>query len=445
MSVLSHITYRKIWTIAYPVIIGSIAQNLIVITDTAFLARVSETALGAAAIGGMFYMALVMIGAGLGLGTQIIIARRFGERKYAQTGTVLRHSAILALAISATLFVAYFLWGKALLTAFMHSAGVLNASVEFLNYRMFGIFFAFFNYLFNAFYVGIARTAILSRATVLIAVVNIILDYLLVFGKFGFPQMGVGGAALASTIAELCGMLYFLYFSFTPANYAKYRIWKFEKLSLESMRNLLLVSAPLMMQYMLSFFTWFIFFLMIERMGERPLAVSNIIRSIYQILLLPTWGFASAASSQVSYVIGCGEKESVMPLTLRIAKLALLAVMPLILLMLLLGHYVMLLYTNDVSLINDCMAVLPVIAAASLLLAPAFIFFSAISGTGSTQISFANEMVVISFYLLFTFIIVRQPWVSTPIVWIAEIVYSTMMGTLAFSYLRFGGWRKRRI
>ncbi|MBU1370212.1 MAG: MATE family efflux transporter, partial [Bacteroidetes bacterium] len=74
-----NITYKRIWSIAYPIILGSVAQNFINVTDTAFLGRVGEIALGASAIGGMFYLIFIMLGLGFGTGAQIIISRRFGE------------------------------------------------------------------------------------------------------------------------------------------------------------------------------------------------------------------------------------------------------------------------------------------------------------------------------------------------------------------------------
>ena len=78
------ITYREILLIAYPIIIGSVAQNLLNITDTAFLGRVGPIALGAGAIGGVFYLVAAMLAWGFGIGTQIIIARRKGERAYGE-------------------------------------------------------------------------------------------------------------------------------------------------------------------------------------------------------------------------------------------------------------------------------------------------------------------------------------------------------------------------
>jgi putative MATE family efflux protein len=445
MNLTEEISYKRIWSIAWPVILGSIAQNIINVVDTAFLARVSETALGAAAIGGLFYLTLAMIGFGLSLGAQIIMSRRFGERNYSEIGQIFRHTVLLGFAFSALAIGVYFAFGQTFMSSLLHSPNVVDGTGEFLRYRMWGLFFAFINYIYTAFYVSIARTRYITRATIVTAVVTVVLDYLLIFGHFGFPKMGIAGAAIASVIAELSATAYYVYISVSPVNIARYKLWITDKLSLIEAWNVLKISGPLMLQNMISFTSWFIFFILIERMGERALAVSNVARSLYMILLLPTWGFAQAASSMVSYVIGRGEPQHVMPVVHKISRLTLLAILPMVLLAGLFHNAVLAFYTNDLSLMHDCVVVLPVIFSAALLLGPSLIFFSSVSGTGNTHITFRNEIVVISCYLLFTFIVVRVPSVTTPVVWIAEFVYAGVMGLMSYLYLRYGKWIDKKL
>ncbi len=98
------ITYRRIWNIAWPIILGSVAQNIITVTDTAFLGRVGEVALGASAIGGIFYLAVIMLGWGFAIGTQIIVSRRYGEGNVGQIGAVIEHALYFLIPISIILF-----------------------------------------------------------------------------------------------------------------------------------------------------------------------------------------------------------------------------------------------------------------------------------------------------------------------------------------------------
>ena len=101
----TQISYKKIWNIAYPIILGSIAQNIITVTDTAFLGRVGEIALGASAIGGIFYLAIFMLGWGLGIGAQIIVARRDGENNQHLIGSTIEHAQIIFVVLAVILFV----------------------------------------------------------------------------------------------------------------------------------------------------------------------------------------------------------------------------------------------------------------------------------------------------------------------------------------------------
>ncbi|HQV00999.1 MAG TPA: MATE family efflux transporter, partial [Bacteroidia bacterium] len=97
-------TYNQILKIALPITLGGVAQTILNLTDTAFLARVGEVELGAAAIGGVFYFVLVMLGYALGTGAQIIISRRAGEGNTGAIGIVFDHTLILLAGFGVLLF-----------------------------------------------------------------------------------------------------------------------------------------------------------------------------------------------------------------------------------------------------------------------------------------------------------------------------------------------------
>src|SRR6267154_181456 len=98
-------SYRDIWKMAYPVMIGSIAITLLNITDTIYLGRVGEVELGASALGGVFYFVTVMIGVAVGIGTQIQIARRAGEKNHSAIGEIFDHSVYIFLGLSIVQFI----------------------------------------------------------------------------------------------------------------------------------------------------------------------------------------------------------------------------------------------------------------------------------------------------------------------------------------------------
>ncbi|MEJ5316268.1 MAG: MATE family efflux transporter [Tenuifilum sp.] len=437
-----NISYREIWRVAYPIILGSFAQNILNITDTAFLGRVGEIALGGGVLGGLLYHVMLMLGWGMAMGGQIIVARRVGEGANEAVGRVVEH----LLFTLGTFAILIMLFAHALYPAFfsiaVRSNLVCNSASSFFGYRLFGLPFAFLTYSLNAFLIGITRTKVITLTSFITVFVNIVLDYGLIFGNFGLPLMGVRGAALASVIAEIAGATFLLVY-ISRMNVSKYKLFNFSSFSKKLLKSILDISWPLMLQFSLSIFVWFVFFLIIEKMGETPLAVSNIVRSIYIILMIPIWGFASATNSFVSQHIGKGKSDQVVKLVVKVMVITLASVFVLSALILLLGDSIIKIYTNDEHIINATLPVIRVIAIAALTMASAFISFNGVSGTGSTKVSFAIEVFTLTFYLGWAYLIAIILAKSLSLVWTSEVLYGIMVTVISIIYLRTGRWKNR--
>lgn len=100
----STISYRKIWLMSYPLMISLVIEHMIGLTDAIFLGRVGDVALGACALGGVYYMAMLMLAFGFGFGAQIIMARRNGERRYNRIAPTLVQGCYFMLALALALF-----------------------------------------------------------------------------------------------------------------------------------------------------------------------------------------------------------------------------------------------------------------------------------------------------------------------------------------------------
>lgn len=138
------------------------------------------------------------------------------------------------------------------------------------------------------------------------AIVNVILDYAMIFGHFGFPEMGIKGAAIASVIAEASSILFFLIYTYITVDLKKYGLNRFRFLRPQLLMRILSISCFTMLQYFLSMATWFVFFIAVERLGQRELAIANIVRSIYIVMLIPVNALATTTNSLVSNAIGAG-------------------------------------------------------------------------------------------------------------------------------------------
>lgn len=438
-------TYSSIWRISYPIIIGLVAQNLMVVIDTAFLGRLGEITLGAAAIGGIFYLCLVMLGSGFAIGVQIVIGRRNGEGRQDRIGTVFDHAIyfVIALAIVLMLFLRHI--APHLLTFFLQSERVLAESLVFLEYRRFGFLFGFLVLIFNAFYIGITRTKILIVSTSLMAAVNILLDYLLIFGNFGLPAMGISGAAMATNIAEAITFLFFLLWSLKNKTISHYNLFRFVKPLWLHYKPLLKVAVPVMFQYFFSFSAWFVFFLIIEQIGETALAASNITRSFYMLLMIPVWGLSSATNALVSNIIGQGRSHQVMPLIWKVMLTGLLINLVITQVNIFFPERIAALFTDDPHLVDATVPLLRVISMALFAFSFGMILFSGLSGTGKTLVALIIEILSIIFYLVMAFMIAVWLEGTAAMVWFVEVIYFSVLGLGALAYLRSGKWKSYSI
>ncbi len=439
------IKYSRIWQIAYPIILGSVAQNLINFTDTAFLGRVGEIALGAGALGGLFYLAVIMLGLGFSTGAQIIIARRNGEGKPKEIGQVIDQSLYFMIPLAIFTFVLLRYWSIDILRFAVESEAIFSETIVYMKYRSVGIFFAMGNMVFRAFFVGLAKTKVITYTTFVLAIVNITLDYILIFGHFGAPEMGVAGAALASVIAEATALVYFIGYTIVTVKFSDYDLFLFKKVELKRLSSILKVALPIMMQQFISLSVWFIFFLFIEKIGEMALAVSNIVRSVYVILMIPIWGFATATNTLVSYIIGLKKQDEVLSLIYKIAGLTMIGVFGIVSIGIIFPTAILSVYTNDPELIKLGLPVLKIVSVGVFFMGAGFIFFNGISGTGRTDVSLTLEIIVLTIYLAYTYVLINVYDANVTMAWSSEIVYGLLLLLISWIYLKSGNWKTNKI
>ncbi|MGL5317742.1 MAG: MATE family efflux transporter [Bacteroidales bacterium] len=436
---------KEIFKISYPIFLGLIAQNIVNVTDTAFLGRVGEIELGASALAGVCYIALFMIAFGFSQGSQILIGRRNGEKRFEAIGEVFFHGAIFLMLLAVLVFGFVQAYGREAMFTFMSSETIADASARFLNFRIWGIFFVFPSVMFRAFFVGIQRTKVLSLNAIIMAIVNIILDYGLIFGNLGLPKMGLEGAALASVIAEGVSLLFFVIYLIAAVDWKKYGFrWEL-KYDIKVIRSMLDVSVFTMLQSFVSLSTWFLFFAFVEKLGERPLAVSNIVRSLYMILLMPIQALSATSNTMISNAIGAGDTDKVLKILLKIIRMAYAILIPISLMIVLFPKTFLSIYTTDITLINDSIEPTWVLIAGLLFAAAGSIMFNAISGTGNTRSSLFFEVISLIVYTGYMWYIIYELRSSVAVCWTTELVYWLVLMVTCYPYLLSGKWKDRKI
>ena len=438
-------TYGQIWKIACPILISLSMENLIGMTDTAFLGRVGEVELGASALGGVFYMAVFMLGFGFSIGAQILIARRNGEKAYSEIGPLFRHGFLFLSVLAATMFVLSRVFAPAILKPIIESNAVYEATVRYIGWRVFGFFFSFTAFMFRAFYVGTTNTRTLTLNSAAMVVSNVALNYILIFGKLGFPAMGISGAAIASSASEFVSAAFFYVYTRTKTDHRLYGLFRSGKFDPRMLGRMLNVSVWTMLQLFLSVVTWFLFFAAVEHLGERSLAITNIVRSISGIVFMVVNAFGSTASTLTGNLLGADRNRMIRPTGSRIVRMGYLIVVPMALAFAFFPEWILRVYTDDPSLIGASIPSLRVMLSSYVFTVPALVLFNIVSGAGNTRPALFLEFVSLSIYAIYMFFIVIVHKADVAVCWTTEHVYALVLLVLVAFYLKKANWQNKKI
>ena len=438
-------SYKQIWTISYPILISLIMEQMIGMTDTAFLGRVGEIELGASAIAGVYYLAIFMMAFGFSIGAQKLIARRNGEGNYKELGPIYFQGIYFLLAMAVILFTFFIVFSPYILKNIISSPHIYDAAESYIHWRVYGFFFSFIMVMFRAFFVGTTQTKTLTLNSIVMVLSNVVFNYILIFGKFGFPQLGIAGAAIGSSLAEMVSVIFFIIYTWKRIDCRKYALNILPKFQGKTLKRILNVSVWTMIQNFVSLSTWFMFFLFVEHLGERSLAIANIIRNVSGIPIMIAMAFASTCGSLVSNLIGAGGLTHVMRLIWRIALLSFLIMVVCVAVVVLFPHAMLSVYTNEPALLVESVPSLYVIAGAMIIASVANIYFNAISGTGNTQAALILEMGTLVFYALYILWIGMVVKAPVSVCFSIEVVYYSLLLLSSIIYLKKAKWQNKKI
>lgn len=437
--------YRQILSMALPISLAMLVPQINFITNNVFLGGLGEQELASAGITGVFYLIFAVIGNGLNNGLQSLIARRAGQNLPKEIGKIFFHGVWVALGIAGLGILVTYSFAPIILRSTIHNPEVAEQVIDFLLIRIWGLPFLYLYVMRNALLVGTNQTRFLVWGTLSEAVVNIFLDYGLIYGHFGLPEMGFNGAAYASIIAEATGLVVIYAVIHLKGIHKSFSF--FEEITWDAgiTKLILIQSAPLIAQYAISIVTWEYFYILVEHHGERALAISNTMRNIFGLFGIFCWAFASTTNTMVSNIIGQGKSEEVLPLIRRVVKLSVGISLFLFLLLNLFPVLFLSFYGQGDTFISEAIPVLRIVSVALLMMSFGTIWLNAVTGTGNTNINLAIETVTIIIYSVYVYLVLEF-W-NLPITWgwVSEWVYWMSMFGMAFIYMRSGKWRGKQI
>lgn len=290
------ISNRQILNIALPIALAMLVPQINFVANTVFLSGLGETELGVAGITGVYYLVFALVGNGLNSGLQALIARRAGENRPAEIGKMFSQSIWIALLFAMAGILITYLMAPYFLSTVLNSPTVQNEAKEFIKIRIWGLPFLYLFQMSNAMLVGTNNSRYMKYGFFIEAVLNIFLDYALIYGHFGLPRIGFNGAAIASVIAEVSGLIIVFGIIFIKKFHHRFSLFEHLRFDKELAGLIFRQSLPLVMQFVLSVSAWLFFYILIEHYGERPLAISNTMRNVFAVF----WDF---------YVVLCQHQQ----------------------------------------------------------------------------------------------------------------------------------------
>ncbi len=296
----------SIWGIALPIMGGMMSQNILNLVDIGMVGHLGDTALAATGIGSFTnYLAISFI-IGLSAGVQALAARRLGEERYSETAIPLNGGLILSLAIGAPLCAVLYLTIPSVYSFLSDDPAVIEQGVPYLQVRILSMVAVGMNFSFRGYWSAIHMTGVYLQTLLIMHAFNIFLNWVLIFGNLGAPEMGVAGAGLATTISLYTGTGLYFFFAIRHAHDkgflhripSRNTLWQQFKLSLPSSLLQLFFSAGLVT------LIW-----IVSQIGTAEIAAVNVLMTFHITAILPAFGLALAATTLVGNALGRDDTE----------------------------------------------------------------------------------------------------------------------------------------
>ena len=447
--------FRKLWTailpcptlskdvlrLATPVTLGMLTFTLLSIVDTAMLGRLGAVPLAAAGVAGVLYFAVVFPISSMSVGTQSLVARRFGEGNEAQCGQILNTGLVLCFALGVPLVIAAHWLARVIAPLSSNDPQVMEAGAVYLQYRLLGSPFMLLNFVSSGFFAGIGKTKHQLAGSIFITAANILLDYVLIFGNAGFPRLGVQGAAIASSIALGVGTVYYMNVLVLPKYKARYSTFRRPWFASQWLRPMVRLSSPILAQRILSNGAWAVFFAIIARIGTIELAATNVIRSIYHLSIMIAVGFGTAAAALIGQNLGAKNPEKAEKMAWESVKLTTYAMLIIGILFLTAPGFVFRIYTAEASVIGAGRLSLMLLGFVQAFAGVALVLSLSLQGAGNTRYVMVVEFICVLLYLPTVYVLGLRTSLGLVGAWTGEYVYWIVLAVAMVWKFRTGSWK----
>ena len=296
---------RLIISMSLPLIASMLVQALYNVVDSLFVSRINEEALTAVSMSFPAQNLMIASGVGVGVGVNALISRYLGAKNPKEVTSVAQNALFLAITNSVVFIIFGLFFVKFYFDFQKASETITNYGIQYLTLCSFFSFSIIFEITFERMLIASGKTfyTMITQSTG--AIINIILDPILIFGWFGFPKMGITGAAVATVFGQSVAMFLAFYFNLKYNNELRFDIKNF-KINFKTILNIYEIGFPSILMQSTASFLIFQLNNLLSSFTPTATAVLGIYFKLQSFVFLPVFGLNNAVISVVSYNYGAG-------------------------------------------------------------------------------------------------------------------------------------------
>jgi MATE family multidrug resistance protein len=300
--------YREVWFLAYPAILTMMSQTIMSLVDMWMVGRLGTAELAAVGLAGTLVWSIFSFFNGTVSSVNTFVAQYYGAREHERCGSNTWQGLYLTVLFGIILALIGY-WSGAFFDLMRPSPQVRRLGIAYTQIRLMGGGFFVAYLTLSCFFRGIGNTKTPMKVVVIANLINIVFDWILIFGKIGFPRLGVRGAAIATVFANVFAALALLSIFLSKRYNEMFRSRRTIRFRWPEMQRMLRIGTPIGVQYFLDMGSFLVFAAMIGRMGDVQLAASNISIRLLSLSFLPAFGISIAATSLVGQYIGSKDPD----------------------------------------------------------------------------------------------------------------------------------------
>ncbi|MCA9622983.1 MAG: MATE family efflux transporter [Myxococcales bacterium] len=435
--------YRTILRLALPIMGGMASQNVMNLVDTAMVGSQGDAALAAVGLSSFAnFMAQAFI-MGLSVGVQAMAARRLGEGRHTETAIPLNGGLLLAVALGLPVSALLFILAPSFYPFLNDDPKVIAEGVPYLQARLCAIAAVGMNFSFRGYFNGVNLSKIYMRSLLVMHATNLTLNFLLIYGHLGFPQLGATGAGVGTAIATYVGSLTYIAMGFRYARTGGFLHGLPDKATLTTMLRLSVPSGISQLFFAAGLTT---LFWIVGRVGTTELAAANVIINVMLVALLPGIGLGIAAASLVGQALGRQDVDDAARWGWEVSRVAVAVLAVLGLPMLLFPAPLLGIFIDDPATIQVGTWPLRAVGASIAIDGIAQVLQASMLGAGdSRRIMIVNIGLQWCLFLPIAYLVGPILGQGLLGVWLVQVGYRILHATLMASFWRRRAWAEIKV